>query len=443
MAGTLSVNGQAPARKGAPVTPDSGSITTFPGDGSTCIGGEHTHDPTIVRFGQTYVCFSTSGGGFGLVRKSSDLKTWKDCGAILPKMPDWICEKYPNAHSVWAPDILVVGKQVRCYYCVSKQFGSNSSVIGMAVNDSFDPQKPTEGWEDKGLLIESVAGTDSFNAIDPETIIDDAGRHWMFYGSYWAGIFVIELDPASGKVKAGAKPELAAINNTERGNPLEGAAVTHRGGYYYLFVSYGLAGQGVRSTYRIMVGRSKTANGPYVDATGKPMAEGGHVEVLKTSPPMFSPGHCDVFKDADGRYLMPYHYYDGRRHWNRDLWGLPQLQVRELLWTDDGWPLPGLPVQFDNPVKGKVASPVGKWVHQADFAQPMQIEILAGGKVKASGSNGTWTLKNGKIVFNWTRDDWPDRVWVDTVQLAYEGKYYVGCNDTGMIIRGIRVEDKK
>jgi len=417
-------------------------IETFPGDSAVCVGGEHAHDPTIVRFGSTYVCFSTSGFGFGLVRKSSDLRKWADCGPILPEMPAWIRSKYPNARSVWAPDILAVGKQVRCYYCVSKQFGSNSSLIGLAVNDKFDPAKPTEGWVDKGLLIEST-GTDSFNAIDPETIIDDAGRHWMFYGSYWAGIFVIELDPVSGKVKAGAQPKLAAINNTERGNPLEGAAVIKHGDYYYLFVSYGLAGQGVRSTYRIMVGRSRTADGPYVDAGGKPMAEGGHVEVLKTSPPMFSPGHCDVFKDADGRYLMPYHFYDGRRYWVQDKWGLPQLQVRELLWSDDGWPLPGLPVQFDNPVKGKFSSPVGRWIHQADFAQPMAIEILADGKVKAEGSSGTWTLENGKVVFNWTRDDFPGRVWVDSVQLAYGGRYYVGRNDAGMIIRGVRIEEQK
>ncbi len=426
-----------------PVSARTQMVETFPGDGAVCIGGEHAHDPTIVRFGSTYVCFSTSGSGFGLVRKSADLKKWTDCGPILPDMPGWIRDKYPNARSVWAPDILVVGKQVRCYYCVSKQFGSNASVIGLAVNDKFDPSKPTEGWIDKGLLIESVAGTDSFNAIDPETIIDDVGRHWMFYGSYWAGIYLVELDPVSGKVRPGAQPKLAAINNTERGNPLEGAAVIKRGGYYYLFVSYGLAGQGVRSTYRIMVGRSKTADGPYVDATGKPMAEGGHVDVLKTSPPMFSPGHCDVFKDADGRYLMPYHFYDGRRHWVQDKWGLPQLQVRELLWSEDGWPLPGLAVQFDNPVKGKFDTPVGKWIHQADFAQPMAIEILASGKVKADGSNGTWTLKNSKIVFNWTRDDFPDRIWVDSVQLAYDGKYYVGRNDSGMIIRGVRVQEKK
>lgn len=439
----MSVAPQSKAKPAERRAKASSPVESFPGDGSVCVNGEHVHDPTIVRFGSTYVCFSTSGGGFGVVRTSSDLRTWSEKGPILPEMPGWIREKYPNARSMWAPDILVVGNQVRCYYCVSKQFGSNSSVIGLAVNDRFDPKKPTEGWVDKGLLIESVAGTDSFNAIDPETVIDEAGRHWMFYGSYWAGIFVVELDPATGKVRQGAQPKLAAINNTERGNPIEGAAVVKRGGYYYLFVSYGLAGQGVRSTYRIMVGRSKTAEGPYVDAAGVPMAEGGHQDVLKTSPPMYSPGHCDVFKDADGRYLMPYHYYDGRRHWVRDMWGLPQLQVRELLWSEDGWPMPGLPVQFDNPVKGKFESPVGKWIHQADFAQPMEIEVLKDGKVRADGSEGTWTLQNGKVVFTWRRDDMPGRVWIDKVQMAYDGKYYTGRNDAGMIIRGIRIEGKK
>ena len=35
---------------------------------------------------------------------------------------------------------------------------------------------------------------------------------------------------------------------------------------------------------------------------------------------------------------MPYHFYDGRENWHGDLWGLPTLQIRELLWSADDWP---------------------------------------------------------------------------------------------------------
>jgi arabinan endo-1,5-alpha-L-arabinosidase len=190
-----------------------------------------------------------------------------------------------------------------------------------------------------------------------------------------------------------------------------------------------------------MVGRSKSASGPFVDANGTPMTEGGHTLVLATSPPMFSPGHNDVFLDTSGRYLMPYHFYDGRRHWHGDVWGMPELQIRELLWSDDGWPLPGLPVQYKIPGPAGSKSPFGQWIHQAQFAQPMLIELRRDGTIAGERSQGKWQLKGDKLILNWARQDEPGAYWTDTVQLAYKGRYYVGRNQSGMVIRGMRLEN--
>lgn len=414
--------------------------SAFPGDAAISRNAEHVHDPTVVPFGGKYFCFSTSGDGFGVLRSSKDMLGWTVHGAILPDQPEWLKKRYTH-RSIWAPDVLAMGDKLRLYYCAS-EFGTNGSVIGLAECEAFDPNNPQKGWRDVGLVLESVRGRDTFNAIDPETIVDAAGRHWLFFGSYFAGLYVVELDPATGLLKNPTKSELTLVarNTGERGNPLEACAVVRRGDYYYLFVSYGLAAQGVRSTYRIMVGRSRNATGPYVDAAGNAMTEGGHLAVLKSSPPMFAPGHSDVFRDPSGRWLMPYHFYDGRQNWHGDLWGLPTLQIRELLWSRDGWPLPGLPVEARPPKPRPFTSKdlVGKWTHQVDFGRPSEVEFLSGGVAKNGTQRGTWTLEGDRLTMRWPRADAPSAPWIDRLTVAYGGTYYAGRNDDGMLIRGRR-----
>ena len=408
----------------------SDSWEVFPGDGARVENGAHVHDPTIVEIGGKAFCFSTSGDGFTIVRSSTDLKNWKVHGPIFTESPKWLADRFSHK-SIWAPDIVVLPGRVRMYYSKST-FGSNTSVIGLAENENFNPEKPLEGWVDRGMVIETKQA-DNTNAIDAEVIVDKDGRHWFFYGSYWDGIYVLELDAKTGKPKDGNKV-CVARNSGERGNPLEGAAVLRRGDYYYLFVSYGLAAQGVRSTYRIMCGRSKTPNGPFLDKTGKSMADGGHVVVLKTSPPMMSPGHCDVLTLKDGRTVMPYHYYDARQIWHGDTWGMPQLQVRELLWSEDGWPLPGNVIGAEH--VSEQQDLVGTWLHQDNFGQPMRLELKENGEIAGERVEGKWHREGSRLTLTL------NRIRQDTelqVQLAYGNSYYVGRNAAGNIVRGSRV----
>ncbi len=56
-------------------------------------------------------------------------------------------------------------------------------------------------------------------------------------------------------------------------------------------------------------------------------------------------------------------------------------------------------------------------------------------------------LREGERVGRWKRDgdrlrlEWPKPeggYWTDEVRLAYDGWYYVGRNDAGVVIRGFR-----
>jgi arabinan endo-1,5-alpha-L-arabinosidase len=421
--------------------------SAFPFDGFVPENAVDVHDPAIIDFDGHYICFSTSGNGFGVVRTSDDLIHWKVHGPIIRQTPDWLRQAIPQHRSIWAPEARRFGKVgLRLYYCASQAFGHNTSWIGLAQCDHFDPARPAEGWHDLGPIIDSKEGRDNFNAIDPSTLLDPTGRLWMYFGSYWSGLYVVELDPDTGMLKQPSNPDktLIACNTEDRGNGLEAPNGIYKDGYYYLFVSYGLAAQGVRSTYHIVAGRSKNPQGPFMNAAGIDMVQGGHEDILNASAPMFGPGGQTVVQDTKGTWLMALHYYDGRVNWHGHVWGKPTLQVRQLLWAKDGWPLPGLPVtpKTNELLRKKEDNVVGTWLHQVDFGAIQRVEIKSAGIcVLNSEIKGTWTKDGDTLEFKWPGDE-PGTQWVDSLILGYGDQYYVGRNQGRLVIRGFRINAK-
>jgi arabinan endo-1,5-alpha-L-arabinosidase len=114
---------------------------------------------------------------------------------------------------------------------------------------------------------------------------------------------------------------------------IEAPYLVQRGRYYYLFVSFDLCCRGTASTYRIMVGRSESITGPYVDAEGIPMlGDGGGQTVVLGNTRWRGPGHNAVLSDGDQQYLV-YHAYDAEDR------GAATLRIADLVWGQDGFPL--------------------------------------------------------------------------------------------------------
>jgi arabinan endo-1,5-alpha-L-arabinosidase len=111
------------------------------------------------------------------------------------------------------------------------------------------------------------------------------------------------------------------------------AGITYHDGYYYLFVSVDNCCRGISSTYHVQVGRSRSITGPYLDAAGTGMMNGGGMEVQGTDAVMIGPGGEFVFTSGGPSYLVC-HYYDAFD--NGDAW----VQVRPLTWVG-GWPVTG------------------------------------------------------------------------------------------------------
>ncbi len=214
----------------------------------------------------------------------------------------------PGATSIWAPDVAFFGGQYHLYYAVST-YGSQRSVIGLATNTTLDPANPAYRWVDHGPVIASRPGG-RFNAIDPNVLVDGSGNAWLTFGSRWAGIEQVRLDPATGlPSQAHASRALVGRRQTRTvaarpdGVTIEAPFLFEHNGEYYLFVSAGNCCAGVDSTYEILVGRSTSPSGRFLDRLGRPMTRGGGTRVLGSGGGLIGPGSASVLADGSGDWI--------------------------------------------------------------------------------------------------------------------------------------------
>ncbi|MEZ4666396.1 MAG: arabinan endo-1,5-alpha-L-arabinosidase [Anaerolineae bacterium] len=287
------------------------------------------HDPAIIKADGAYYVFCT---GIGVpIRKSTDLLTWErpKPGKAIQQLPNWVRKAMPNIFDQWAPDISFYNNKYHLYYAVST-FGSNRSVIGLMTNISLDGVNPAYQWVDEGLVIESVS-TNNYNCIDPNLIIDAEGVPWLAFGSFWSGIKMRRLDYNTGKLSDEDTTLYSLAQRFENNGSVEAPFIIRHHDYYYLFASFDQCCQGAASTYRVMVGRSDSITGPYLDRDGVELLKGGGTQVTFPTDRWRGPGHNSILHDDDKDYIV-YHAYDA------PLAGIPTLHIDPLEWDSEGWP---------------------------------------------------------------------------------------------------------
>jgi len=298
-------------------------VEPMPLDGQTLI-----HDPsTIMKENGRYYVFGT---GRGILSKSSaDLVHWTNGPAIFETPPAWTTRAVPEFRRghIWAPDILRLNDEFYLYYSISS-WGKQVSAIGLATNPTLDSSATNYHWTDRGIVIQSTNGS-AFNTIDPGLMLDADGKLWMAYGSFWKGIYLIQLDPKTGlRADTNAAPQRLAWNEK-----IEAACLTRHENFYYLFVNWGQCCRGTNSTYEIRVGRSKAVMGPYVDRDGKDLVDGGGTMFLESAGRFVGPGHVGILREG-GTNWFGYHYYDAD-----DARGRSRLALGQIRWGEDGWPV--------------------------------------------------------------------------------------------------------
>ena len=425
------------------------------------------HDPSVIAADGKYYIF----GSHMAAAYSEDLrgwthlasgyhsgnKVWGDLWAEGSHVFDYAGEKYSfiptddgTAH-VWAPDVIwnpVMGKYMM-YYCTTSTWNTSNLCFGISdsvegpyiwqaplIYSGFEKntidhtdvrQYADENWIKKHHL--TLAGGYNYrecpNAIDPTVFFDADGRFWMVYGSWSGGIFLLELDPATGLVLHPEADEAAGIDPYFGKRLLGGGHQSIEGpyilydaesGWYFLFVSYG--GLNRTGGYQIRVFRSRTPDGDYEDMNGQRPGRSAHALYgLKLSGNYVLPsvrtaymatGHNSAFVDEDGKKYIVYH----TRFDNGTEGHLPM--VKQFGLSEEGWPcmLPYSTRKEDLPSVFPREEIAGRYyvINQgtainARIAEPFILYLREDGTVGGESVSGSWSLSDGSVFLHLTLDD--------------------------------------
>ena len=286
------------------------------------------HDPsTVVVCDGKYYVYGT-GRGVSILTSSNGFN-WERGGRVFDLVPDSVKSYVPknNGSGIWAPDIIQLNGEYYLYYSISS-WGQFVSAVGLMTSPTLDPKSPDYKWTDRGMVVHSVEGED-LNAIDPGVCHAPDGTFWICYGSYHGNIELVELNPKTGLRIATNSPVSIIANHSEASD------IIYHDGYFYLFVNHGSCCKGRESAYNIRVGRSKKVTGPYLDRYGEDLLHAEGQLFLAAAGKQIGPGHFGLLVD-DGVEKFSCHYEADLEKGGRSI-----LDIRPLLWTADGWPLPG------------------------------------------------------------------------------------------------------
>jgi arabinan endo-1,5-alpha-L-arabinosidase len=289
-------------------------------------------DPTLLVVpdltgggGTDWYVYSTGNQSRG----SMDHKGFGRMSDFIAPKPLW-WQTYNNLAEPWAPDAVFADGKYWMYYSVSK-LNSSTSAIGLATSLTGLPGT----WTDSGSPVLTSAPGSGYNAIDPGILVD-GNQRWMVFGSYHGGIFIKKLDPATGRPIDNTKYNIAK-NPVQ--NAVEGPSIVKRGGYYYLFGSYGSCCVDFNSSYHIKVGRSTSPTGPYFarDGVSNMISGAGETILASHGDWVRGPGGQEIVHDPeDGRDKLVYHYFD--RRFPLTPGDDRRLGINNLAWDSAGWP---------------------------------------------------------------------------------------------------------
>lgn len=334
------------------------------------------HDPSHVASGDEHWFF---GSHLAAARTSDFVRFEQMANIVSPDNPLFddvtveLAETFAWAETstLWAPDVIQLADGRFYMYYNACRGDSPRSAMGVAVAD--DVEGP---YTDLGIILRSghregegpsEDGTPYDarihpNAVDPDVFFDADGRLRMVYGSFSGGIFILDLDPQTGLPYPGQGygTHLTGGNHSR----IEGPAMMYHPGteYYYLFTSFGGLDAGAGYNMRVM--RSKSPEGPFVDAEGNDMREvksdpslpvfddvsiqpygvkvmGNYLFQREVGAPgtgigdgRVSPGHNTTHLDPEtGEMRLVFHSrfpQMGEFH---------QVRVHEMFLNADGWPV--------------------------------------------------------------------------------------------------------
>ena len=322
-----------------------GSLTSAQTGAAPAIPGDHP-DPSIIRAGDTYWATSTSSEwlpAFPLFR-STDLKTWKQTGAVFVDQPTWA------VGSFWAPEITGDHGNFLVYYTARKRKGP----LCVAVATSSTPQGP---YVDHGPLVCQEDGS-----IDPSFVRDERNVPYLIWKEdgnsqgkptpIWAQQLTPDLVHLTGE-----KHLLLAQAETWEGSVIEAPYIFRHSGKFYLFYA-GNACCGVDCHYAEGVARADQLLGTWQRDPQNP--------IIRANANWKCPGHGTAVHCNSGNDYFLYHAYPikGSIYLGRE------SLLDQIVWKE-GWPVidhgAGPDGEVSNPAKA-----IHETFHSASLAPEWQ-----------------------------------------------------------------------
>jgi arabinan endo-1,5-alpha-L-arabinosidase len=312
--------------------------------------------------------------------RSADLVTWQYVGDAFPTKPSWVA---PTG-GVWAPEIAYREGRYLLYFGASETTAGGTA-IGVATSDS-----PTGPWTDTGVPVVAPAGRWQY---DPEVLVAK-GVSYLYFGSYFGGIFARELAP-DGLTSVAASETRITVDNR-----YEGSVVLRHGGWYYLLASATNCCNGPLTGYAVFAARSKSPLGPFVDRDGASVLAGrvgGTPVITQNGNRWVGTGHNTVFSDFDGQDWTIYHAVDrDDPYYAGDVGYTKRPALLDPLDWRGGWPvLRGGAGPSDETMPAPAAQPESTTGYRAAFVRDIRIgkpyARLSDDFDEALLTNWTWT----------------------------------------------------
>ena len=394
------------------------------------------HDPSVVVADGCLYVF----GSHLAAARSRDLQRWTSVADLVtPENPlfEDVTEELSEAlewarsTTLWAPDVHATEDgRYRMYYCACEG-PSPRSAMGTAIADDVEGPYRDEGiflrsgmWDQPSEDGEIYDATVHPNVIDPQAFVDAEGTPRLVYGSYSGGIFLLELDPQTGRPLPGQGYGVHLTGGHHARIEAPYIMYSEESGYYYLLLTFG--GLDADGGYNVRVGRSRDVAGPYLDPMGQDLREAS----ADPDEPLFDDASIEPyaaklmgnhrFVQSDGRtgqaYVSPGHV----SAWTRPGTGesfllfhtrfpgdddLHEVRVHRLHLTRSGW-LVVSPHRYSGDLDGRErrlrrSQLVGDW-QLIDHGHAISAEIndsvalrLESDGTLGGGAEGRWRLEGG------------------------------------------------
>jgi len=266
------------------------------------VPGDHP-DPTILKDGDDYyMTFSSFLSYPGIVIwHSRDLVNWSPIGTALQK----------PIGSVWALDLVKCNN--RYYIYIPAMGESRSSIYVIHADDIRGP------WSDPiDLGLEGC--------IDPGHAVGEDGKRYLFFNGIRRIALADDGLSTVGELEKVYEPWRYPSDWVVEMFAPEGPKLFRRGEWFYLVSAVG-GTAGPATSHMVIVARSRSIHGPWVDCPDNPIIRTG-----SPAEPWWSRGHASIVEGPAGDWWAVYHAYEnGFRTLGR------QTLLEPVRWTKDGW----------------------------------------------------------------------------------------------------------